>query len=212
MIEDRPLMQWLSGERYYQKSPYHIVNEDYNLTRIWISITLSVPLHEVGKVKLLPISKTWDQTLIYINAACKKLNRSMPGWAPPKDEADKILAELGPPPLRCYALYFITVGDAAAEHCVYVGQTDSKHQRFKAGHAAFNKLHAPEYASLSKRVYFAGLIAEDDDDHVFPVEWVHPEHRRKTVLDYAEARMIFDLQPILNKKGRKAERAFQVST
>lgn len=200
---DRPLLDWLSVDRYYLKSPFHIAHEDYKLIRAWVFISLMVPLHEAGRVELLPVSRTWEKTLDYVDAACRKLGRSIPGWSPSKEVAEEILAALGPPPLRCYGLYLITVGDGSNERCVYVGQTNSKHQRFKAGHAALSKLHHTKYVSLSKRVYFAGLVAEDDDDHVFPLEWVHPKERRKRILSDVEGRLIFDLQPELNTKGRK---------
>lgn len=203
MSYDRPLLAWLSGQRYYQKSPLYIVNEDFVIKSAWLCIDLEVPLHEVSRIKLMPFDQTWDITLEYINAACSRLGRARPGWAPPKSEADAILDELGLPPLRCYALYLITVEQEGRERCVYVGQTNSKHHRFRSGHAAMTALHHPKFDGSIKRIYLAGIQMEDDDDHMFPVEWIHPIEQRQFVLNSIEARLILDLQPEINKRGRK---------
>jgi hypothetical protein len=51
--------------------------------------------------------------------------------------------------------------------------------------------------------YLCGIVIEDDDDHYFPIEWIHPVEWREKVLNSIEGRLIFDLQPELNTKGRR---------
>jgi hypothetical protein len=199
---DRPLMAWLRGEKFYLKSPNFIMNKGYKPRAAWVTIDLAVPLHETSLVTLQSFDAAWEQTLRYIGDACRMLHKDIPGWAPAIEEADGVLGQLGLPPLRCYALYLISVQTAAGERCVYVGQTNSESHRFQGGHAAISKLHHPKYERLAKRVYFAGLEIEDDDDHAFPIEWIHPEEWRQQILDSVESRLIFELQPELNEKGR----------
>lgn len=202
MTYDRPLMPWLSGGRYYQKSLAYIMLEDFVLQHAWLAIDLRVDLHEACNVALRPFDSTWEETQAYIEKACEMLGRHIPGWAPELAESDRVRAALGDPPLRSYAIYLITVEKADKEVCVYVGQTNSKHHRFRSGHAALSALHHPEYDGLKKRIYFAGLQLDDDDDHSFPIEWVHPVELRRHILDSVEGRLIFDLQPILNTQGK----------
>jgi len=204
MAYERPLMAWLSGERYFQKSPFHISAGDYDINSAWLAIDHHIPLHEAHLAKLRPFDRTWEETLEYLEKACGKLNRTLPGWAPAKELADEILTEFGPPPLRCYAIYMISVSLDTAEKCVYVGQTNATAHRFKSGHSAISALHHPRYREFEKRLYLGGLVIEDDDDHLFPVEWIHPIESRQIVLDSIERRLIFDLQPELNVQGRAA--------
>lgn len=204
MAYDLPLSLWLLGGRYYQKSLTYITQEDFVLQAAWLAIDLQVDLHEAHTVKLRPFNQTWDRTRTYLENACRLLGRAMPGHALDKSDADRVIAVLGQPPLRCYAIYLITAELDGQEKCVYVGQTNSKHHRFKSGHRALSALHHPRYDGLKKRIYFAGLQLEDDDHHSFPVEWIHPISLRQEVLDSIEMRLIFDLQPELNTQGKES--------
>lgn len=201
---DRPLMIWLSGNKHYLKSPDFIQYEGYSAEAAWVFIDQVVQLHEVTDVPLTPFDIAWEKTLTYISDACSILQKDRSGWAPGSDDARVVLDRLGLPPVRCYALYFITVSNSDYERCVYIGQTNSKKHRFSGGHAAITKLHAPEYDGLSKQVYFAGIQIEDDDDHSFPIEWIHPEEVRAPILSSVESRLIYDLQPDLNIQGKRA--------
>ena len=201
---DHPLMIWLSGRNYYLKSPDFLQFEGYTPTAAWVFIDHVVQLHEVTDVPLTPFDVAWKNTLEYIASACNILQKGRPGWAPNLNDALVVLDRLGMPPVRCYALYFITISNSEIEECVYVGQTNSRKHRFSGGHAAITKLHAPEYEGFSKKVYFAGIQIEDDDDHSFPIEWIHPEEVRAPILSSVESRLIYDLQPRLNSQGKKA--------
>lgn len=202
MAYDQPLARWLSGEHYYQKSLTYITQEAFVLRQAWLAIDHQVALHEAHEVKLRPFYETWIETQTYLENACRLLNRNMPGWAPKQPDANRVILALGEPPLRCYAIYLITVERGGNEDCVYVGQTNSKHHRFKSGHRALSALHHTDYDGLKKRIYFAGLQLQDDDDHSFPIEWVHPVALRKEALNSIEARLIYDLQPELNTQGK----------
>jgi hypothetical protein len=201
---DRPLMRWLSRRNYYLKSPLFIAHEDYKLDRAHLVILHKLPVHAIAEVELQPFDSTWENTLKYINDACDLLKRPRPGRSPSTLEAQAIISALGLPPLRCYALYLIAVGSGLGERVVYIGQTNSKTHRFKAGHHALTALHHPKYANVEKNFYLTGFEIEDDDDHIFPIEWIHPPEWRQEVLTSIEGQLIFELQPELNSKYRRS--------
>jgi hypothetical protein len=196
-------MRWLKGRNYYLKSPTFIAFEDYKLDRAHLIIFEKLPVHRIGEVQLRPFDITWEQTLNYILEACEVLKIPRPGRSPTAEDSEAIIAKLGLPPLRCYALYLISVGTGPDERVVYVGQTNSRTHRFKAGHHALTALHAPQYNGFEKHFYLCGFEIEDDDEHCFPIEWIHPTEWRQEVLTSIEGQLIFELQPELNSKNRK---------
>jgi hypothetical protein len=203
---DRPLMRWLDGKRFYLKSPTFIAFEDYKLDSVDVLILHRLPIHMASTAQLRQFDATWEDTLKYLDSACSILRKPRPGWAPSAEQAQLVLDKLGPPPLRCYALYFVTVGDGESERCVYIGETNSKTHRFKSGHHALPKLFHPKFDGLRKSIYFAGIEVHDDDDHYFPIEWIHPVQWRQEVLSSVEGQLIFELQPELNSKNKRSSK------
>ncbi len=197
------------------KSPFHLVNETYEVSRAWIAFDQVVPVHRASQVKLLPFEASWIDTLAYLQAACAQLGIPRPGRLS-EAEGTQIRATLGEPPIASIAIYMISVSEAdgSRERCVYVGKTNATTHRFRSGHAAFTKLHHPKYDGLLKRLYLGCLAFEDDDHHLFYTEWTHPPERRLEVMSVVEETLILALNPELNSRNRKSSQlagAFPVS-
>ena len=197
-----PLDTWIYGQNSYMKSPLHIRCEDYTIKSSSISFEISCPIHLISALKLSSFDYIWNESINYIQSACKILGRDqMLGWSMSERERNIVISKLGEPPIHCYCLYMISVGEGKGEKCVYIGKTNSTNHRFRAGHSALTKLHAPEFGGMKKTLYLASVYLEDDDDHLFPIEFV-PVEKRKDVLEQIENRLIYDYQPELNTKGK----------
>lgn len=206
MIRSHFISAWLSGGLYYLKSRQYVDAEAYNVKSVWLNFDQCVGLHEAADFPLIPFDKSREACWDYIEEACKIVQRpaGRPGRALADDEAEKVLAQLGPPPFASYSIYMMTVLDKGGgeERPIYLGQTNSKSHRFSGGHAAISKLHAPEYDNTVKRVYFGCVSAVNDDDNTFPVEWINPLDVRGSILSSVEYQLIYDLKPELNTAGK----------
>ncbi|NIC06312.1 hypothetical protein [Billgrantia bachuensis] len=103
----------------------------------------------------------------------------------------------GNPPLACYPIYLITVGDDECERLVYIGKTSSKSSRFAAGHSAITKLHHPMYNDMNKRVYLCCVVFLRDGNEI-PIEWIQPYETAEALLKSFEANLIYHAKPELN--------------
>lgn len=106
----------------------------------------------------------------------------------------------GKPPLACYSIYLITVGDDKNEKVVYIGKTSSSTSRFISGHSAISKLHAPKYSSLKKRLYLCCVVFLSKSGNAVPIEWIKPYSFAESLLKSFEANLIFRNKPELNSK------------
>ena len=198
-----PLYGWLSGQAYL-KSPFHMLNEPYSVKEAWIAFDIAVQLHEAPTLDLVTFEEAWRKTYDYLAAACKILELNRPGRISP-EQGELVRSQLGDPPIASVGIYMMSVAkqDGSQERCVYVGKTNASTHRFRSGHAAITKLHAPQYDGLRKTLYVGSLAFEDDDDHTFWVEWTHPAERRLVLMSVVEDTLISWLKPELNEKNLK---------
>lgn len=203
-VQSHSISAWLSGRRFYLKSPLYMSCEDHVWEHFWVSFDVSVGLHEAANFPLLPFEKATDECYSYLAKACKILKRNNPKWSPDDVARRVILDQLGPPPLNAYTIYMLTVSDlkSDSERVVYIGKTNSNSNRFRGGHAAISKLHAPEYAHLTKSIYFGCIVAMNDDENYIPIDWLSPNLGRDEILSDIEYQLIYHLQPELNEQGK----------
>jgi hypothetical protein len=197
----RPLDAWLSGQ-IYLKSPFHMQFETYSAKEAWIAFDVAVPLHEAPLVELSTFQQAWSETYSYLERACGLLNLLQPGRIS-EVQGELVRSQFGEPPIASIGIYMMSVAknDGSEERCVYVGKTNASTHRFRSGHAAMTKLHAPKYDGLKKTLYLGSLAFEDDDDQTFWVEWTHPAERRSVLMNVVEETLINSLQPELNEKS-----------
>jgi hypothetical protein len=195
---------WLTGSLYL-KSEQYIDSEPYDIKSIWLNIDGCYSLDQAAEVKLVPFEQSRKSCFDYLHRACDLIGRERgrPNRINPETDGRKILDILGDPPFGSYSIYLITVSqqDGEQERVVYVGKTNATTNRFRAGHAAFSKLHGPKYEGLKKRIYFACVSAVNDDDHTFPAEWINPAEDREKILSSVEYQLIYELQTELNDRG-----------
>ncbi|MCS0005377.1 GIY-YIG nuclease family protein, partial [Vibrio parahaemolyticus] len=115
------------------------------------------------------------------------------------------------PPLACYPIYLMTVGENKDERLVYIGKTSSKSSRFSAGHAAISKLHHPKYDGLTKRVYLCCAVFINKARGTFPIEWIQPYEKAELLLKSFEAYLIYWTKPELNTQHIATEPDFDFS-
>lgn len=142
-------------------------------------------LHETLELTAQSLETSWQANQKYISSGCP-----------------------GKPPLACYPIYLITVGDGENERLVYIGKTSSKSSRFSSGHAALTKLHHPKYDGLSKRVYLCCVVFLKDG-HEIPIEWIKPFEFAENLLESFEANLIYWNKPELNTQHIKCEPLFE---
>lgn len=195
---------WLTSERFYLKSPFYMACEDHSWYDFWIGFDAVVPLHEAADFPLVSFEKSRSDCFDYLSGACEILGRNMPKWSPDKGKQSQILAQLGPPPVNAYTIYVISTrcSDTQVEKVVYIGKTNSKSHRFRGGHAAISKLHAPEFEGMQKAIYFGCLIGINHDGNYVPIDWVDADAGRDQILSDVEAQLIFHLKPRLNTVGK----------
>jgi len=206
MIRSHFISAWLSGGKFYMKSQLYVECEDYDIKSLWLNFDSCAGLHEAADFPLIPFDDSRKECWEYINKACEIVGRppGRPGWALNTEDAQKVYSAIGEPPFASYSIYMITVSGSGREEetPVYVGQTNSINHRFRGGHAAISKLHAPKYDGKEKRIYFGCVSAVNDDDNTFPVEWINPPESRDKLLSSVEYQLIYDLQPELNTTGK----------
>ena len=195
---------WLRSKRFFLKSPLYMACEDHVWQDFWVGLDSSVMLHEAAEFPLIPFEKARTDCFTYLENACGILGKGKPGWSPSKEASAEVTERLGSPPFNAYTIYLITTStqENNDETVVYVGKTNSQSHRFRGGHAAISKLHAPEYEGMQKRVYFGCLIGINDDDNYVPIDWLVEENGRDKVLANIEHQLIFNLQPALNSEGK----------
>jgi hypothetical protein len=204
-IRSHHIRAWLFGDKYYLKSRLYIENEGYLIDSLWLNFDQCIGLHQAADFPLVPFDKSREQCWAYLDAACSIIGRQegRPGRALSEDIAQKVIEALGPPPFASYSIYMITIEPPGGpERAVYIGQTNAESHRFKSGHTAISKLHAPNYDGYKKRIYFGCVSARNDDGNTFPVEWMPEEYGREEILSSVEYEMIFSLKPVLNNKGK----------
>lgn len=145
----------------------------------------SYALHETIELPAQSLISSWRNNKEYISSSC-----------------------IGEPPLACYPIYLITVGNKENEKLVYIGKTSSSSSRFTSGHTAISKLHHPKYDGLSKRVYLCCVVFLNGSNEI-PIEWVQPFSFAKTLLKSFEANLIYWNQPELNTHHKKNEPVFE---
>ena len=208
-IRSHSISAWLSDGKFYLKSPLYMACEDHVWEHFWVSFDDTAELHEASDFPLIPFDAARTACFSYLSEACKLLDRSNPQWTPDDRERRKIVETLGPPPLNSYTIYMMTVSnaDGSEERVVYIGKTNSESHRFRGGHAAISKLHAPNYQGLRKKIYFGCIVGFDDDCNYIPIDWIQPEMGRDGILSDIEYQLIYCTQPELNDTGKETCRA-----
>lgn len=172
----------------------------------FISLDAKIPLYESVDLPAQALKHSWNSTRSYVSRALEIIDDDHPGWLD-KEEVKMIIDELGYPPPQCYPIYFISVGKGDDEKLVYVGKTSSSSNRFAGGHAAITKLHRPEYVNLDKTIYLGCVMLLSDKKEYVPLEFVSPLEIANKVLESVEYQLIYNLQPILNVKGKKRNKS-----
>lgn len=144
---------------------------------------------------------SWKSNKEYIEKVCEFTGTNEEcGYDLDNEEKNCVLEKLGPPPLCCYNIYFITIYNDNEEKLVYIGKTNSKNSRFANGHLAALKLHNPKYHNYLKRVYFGTIMFLSADKQYIPLEFIVPYEKAKRHLDWMEGFLIEKLQPELNDR------------
>jgi hypothetical protein len=191
----------LNGENFLE-----ILNiKDLDLRPIVdMELALCVPLYQTHQMEAESFEKARTHAWNYLQSVYVILNvnpalhdPSERRWVTPEERAI-ILHTLGPPPPFCYPIYFISVGDARDEKLVYIGKMSSPTPRFRNGHPAITKLHAPQYESKTKRLYMCTVIFRAEDFSVSPIEFLRPTSHADAVLASLEAQLIHYFEPELN--------------
>lgn len=205
LINSHSISAWLSDRSFYLKSPLYMACEDHTWEHFWISFDASMGLHEAANFPLTSFEKSREACFSYLGNACKLLGRNIPQWSPDEEGRRRIFEALGTPPLNAYTIYMMTISDPGSygERIVYIGKTNSKSHRFRGGHAAISRLHAPEYDGKSKKIYFGCIVGFNDDENIIPIDWVSPEAGRDQILSDIELQLIYHLQPELNEYGKE---------
>lgn len=166
----------------------------------WVGIEERLPVHEVLKAPWLAYDEIRTRTQAYLLKASKIINGLEGGWLD-SEEREMILGALGPPPPPCLPLYLISVGDEEREELLYIGKTTTAN-RFTNGHHVFTALHAPEYATKKKFIYRCCIVFYLSEERI-ALEWVEPTELAREILDSAEAQLIYNLQPPLNRARKE---------
>ncbi len=208
----KPLTSWINRthplpERFYTSGYVDAPRDNWS---IWVSIEEVAPLHLAQDMRWLSLKESRENTANYLSAASELINGLEGGWLD-RWEQQRILEELGEPPLPSLPIYLITCGDGNQEKLVYVGKTKNT-SRFNGGHAAALKLLAPNYEGLKKKIYRSTVWFYDDNSYI-SLDWIQPEMLALELLDSVESHLIYNLQPELNtdkKKKRLSKWSFYV--
>lgn len=135
-------------------------------------------------------------------AAAFTRNAVPPGWAIPTSFSRKIVETIGNAPATAHPIYFISSESDTQKEIVYVGRTAAQDGRFRGGHHAITKLHAPAYDGTVKRVYMASALVRTHETEWINVEMIRPFKNAEHYLSEIELNLIYSLQPALNDQGK----------
>jgi hypothetical protein len=139
----------------------------------FLSLDKAVSLHETVNLEAESLATSWKSAHQYLEHCKRVVDIEEPEWLD-SFEVSLIQKELGDPPPVAYPIYIISIkGESLSEKVVYIGKTSSNNKRFKGGHAAITKLHAPQYDGLEKKLYLACVILLKNDSYL-PLEWISP--------------------------------------
>lgn len=176
-----------------------------------MELALCVPLYQAHQLEAEPFEKARIRAWNYLQSMCEILDVNPVSRDPSErrwvtsEETAHILRTLGPPPPLCSPIYLISVGDDRDERLVYIGKMSSRTPRFRNGHPAISKLHAPQYEAKIKRLYMCTVIFRAKDFSVSPIEFLRPTSRADAVLASLEAQLIHYFKPELNSMHTSAE-------
>lgn len=197
-----PLQPWLE-----RTDPLHsFINIDTKAANQefggFLGLDVSVPFYQIDEITAESLESSWRSTDQYVRRSLELITADNPLWLD-RDEVNMILSELGDPPLACYPIYLVTIGEGDKEKVVYIGKTSAKIARFGSGHRVATKLHAPKYEGLPKQLYQGCVTLLSDSKDYLPLEWIHPLSSAEAILRSVEAELIYNFQPELNTHHRK---------
>lgn len=173
----------------------------------FLSLSSATPLYKAGKIKAVSLESSWNLAKEYTNDVRDFLNLDddVDLQCLDNEEIDWINEDAilkNPPPIA-HPIYFMTVKDNNKQEKIeYIGKTSSNNARFRGGHSAITKLHAPEYNGLEKNIYLASILFLVDNSDLIPLEWVHPLEKAEKLLTQIESQLITHFQPKLNINGK----------
>ena len=196
-----PLAGWIERRhpipvRFYTSGVVDKPNRDWN---VWLSIEEVAPLHEVSNMQWLSLREARSITKHYLEEASELINGLEGGWLD-REEQERILQDIGSPPIPSLPIYLISCKGADYEDLVYVGKTKNI-SRFSGGHAAALKLHDPKYAGMEKLIYRATAWFYLNNEYI-ALDWIEPESTALDLLDNIESQLIFYMKPELNTSKR----------
>lgn len=202
----RPLSPWITGNSSVTPNNFYIRDKPDLSKGACIALDVAIDLYLAHTVSTGTLKGSWKENQEYIEKACAIADTGEEnGFDLDGEDKINILKELGEPPECSYNIYFITIYNDADEKIVYVGKTDSKHNRFANGHCAALKLHNPKYSSYRKRVYFGTITLLSEKLTYIPLEFITPYENAKRYLNGVEAFLIDRLNPELNARKEKID-------
>lgn len=192
-----PILQWLSRGTNLQS----IFEREAAVPEAelggFLVLDKAIPLHETINLEAESLATSWERTHDYVEG-CKEILDLDEPESLDKYEVSLIKETLGDPPTVAYPIYLMSVkGDSTPERVVYIGKTSSNNRRFRGGHTAITKLHAPEYDSLEKKLYLGCVVLLTKDNYL-PLDWVNPLSKAESLLKSIEAQLIYHFKPELN--------------
>lgn len=192
-----PLSAWINRkhplpERFYTTNYVDYPTHDCG---IWLSIEEVSDLYLANEMNWIGLTKARHITNNYLEQASDIIGGLDGGWLD-SEERQMILEKLGDPPEPSLPLYLITCVQKNTEKLVYVGKTVNTN-RFKGGHTAALKLHAPKFKNSHKKVYRSTVWLHHNDEYI-SLDWVQPEQLAVRLLDSVESQLIYTFQPELN--------------
>lgn len=202
-----PFISWLRrGSNLTTLYEPDLANPKFELGG-FLSLSSATPLYKAGKIRAESLKSSWTSAKRYTNDVRDFLNLDddIDLQCLDNEEIDWINEDAilrNPPPIA-HPIYFMTVrGDNKPEKIEYIGKTSSNNARFRGGHSAITRLHAPEYNGLEKNIYLASILFIVDNKDLLPIEWVHPIEKAEKLLTQIESQLITHFQPKLNIKGK----------
>lgn len=196
-----PLTRWLARQAPllpFLNVAHREPNQEYGG---FVGIDLAIPLHESVDLPAESLRKSWDNVQRYVREALSLIKSEGEAGFLDREEVYEIKENMGDPPAFSYPLYFISVGEGSDEKLVYIGRTSAEVGRFQGGHRAISRLHAPEFAGLTKTLYLAMVVLLNED--YLPLEWVIPIEKAEGILLSVEAQLIYHYKPVFNEQQIK---------
>ncbi|WP_336234828.1 hypothetical protein [Achromobacter dolens] len=178
---------------------------------LFVTLESVVSLHETIRLEAESFAESGNRTWSYLRRMMTMLNVNADFSASGKnrwitsEEREIILEELGPPPPYCYPLYIISVDDGRSERIAYIGKMSSRTPRFRNGHPAVTKLHAPEYEGRVKRVYLCSVVFRGVDFTYATIEQIQSVNYADAILASLESQLIYYFKPPLNSSSSVTE-------